>query len=519
MFNRTQKMLLAGVIGLVVGCETIDRARMAQKGVSDVARDVPVAYTNASPVRIDLKGLRFVNYVEFALTNRPSVETARLAVSNAVLAITSAKADRELQMDVSAGYSQATGNRTSHFSWHQSRGKFAGDISVDLLLVDFGRVDAAEKQARENLVAAQRDLADEEFAVFNEVAQSYFTLLRNDALLEVARTNELTHAEHLKQAEMLFSAGEAKKLDVLKARVDLSDARLATISASNDVLTASAEFLRALGLQSDRAARADVLKVAENCLEASKAELPMTHYSALDGLLLARTNAPALKVLRAKLRAASAEVDYRIADLMPKLTLSSAFSFADPVWNWSWAFNAVQSVIDGYRKRTAVDAAVVAMEAARVAVDDAEQKLSYDLSVATSTRDNARQSLETARVQVEQARENLETVVEQYKVGDASRIDFTDAASEFAAALGTRVKAFYAGELAEAELIRLTGLVPSIEQSGAKENPRPDEKPEPTSEKVKPQEKKVPSAPPLDDLMRPAGSRGVYREVNDAQMD
>jgi outer membrane protein TolC len=100
------------------------------------------------------------------------------------------------------------------------------------------------------------------------------------------------------------------------------------------------------------------------------------------------------------------------------------------------------------------------MESARLAVDEAEQTLSRDLAVAVATRDNARQSLETARVEVEQAKENLQTVIEQYRLGEASRVDFTDAAGSYASALGARVKAFYAGEIAEAELIRLTGHVP-----------------------------------------------------------
>jgi outer membrane protein TolC len=150
---------------------------------------------------------------------------------------------------------------------------------------------------------------------------------------------------------------------------------------------------------------------------------------------------------------------------MPKLSLSSAFTFADPAWNWSWGFSAIQTVLDGYRKRTAVDHAVVAMEAARLAVDEAEQTLSRDLAVAVATRDNAQQSLETARVEVEQAKENLETVIEQYKLGEASRVDFTDAAGSYASALGARVKAFYAGEIAEAALIRLTGAVPPRTES------------------------------------------------------
>ena len=246
---------------LACGCDTIKRARKAQAEVAWDAVDAgetpasqlraqrPATPNEATPKgeRVDLRGLRLVDYVAWAMNHRPSIEAAHLAVSNAVLELARVTSDRDLQVNLSSGFSQSTANRTSHFSWHQNRGKFSSDVSLDLLICDFGRIDARERQARENLVAAQRDLADEEFAVFNDVAQAYFTLLRNDALLEVARTNEFQYAEHLRQAESLFAEGEVKKLDVLKARVDLSDARLATINASNDVVTAGAAFIRALG--------------------------------------------------------------------------------------------------------------------------------------------------------------------------------------------------------------------------------------------------------------------------------
>ncbi len=460
----TRYLLAAAVLAAVAGCDTVKRARTAQKAMAAATNDVPADVSTTLP-RVNLLGAKFVDLVAFAMTNRPSLEIARLAVSNATLSVIEATSDRELQMSLAGGYSQSTANSDSHFSWHQRRGKGTADISFDILLVDFGRIDARERQAREDLVAAQRDLEEAEFKVFAEVAETYFLLLRNDALLEVAHTNEHQYAEHLRQAEQLHEAGEAQKLDVLKARVDLSDAKLGTINASNDVMTAGAEFLRALGLQADRANRADVLRVAKDTFAASaKHELPITHFRAEDCLMMARTNAPSLRALRARLRAASAEVDYAVADLMPKLSLSSAFSFTDPTWNWSWGFSAIQTVLDGYRKRTAVDHAVVEMEAARIAVDEAEQTLSRDLAVAVATRDNARQSLETARVEVEQAKENLQTVIEQYKLGEASRVDFTDAAGSYASALGARVKAFYAGEIAEAALIRLTGTVPPREE-------------------------------------------------------
>lgn len=446
----------AAAICALAGCSTVSRARRAQEAMVRFTNDVAGA---RAPARVNLLGSSLQDYVAFAAANRPNLEAARLAVSNAALELVSVSADRHLQMSLSGGYSQATAN-THEFSWHQKRGKGTADVSFDLLICDFGRIDARERAARENLVSAKRALAETELAVFDEVCQAYFALLRSDALLEVARTNEFMHAEHLRQAESLFGAGEAKKLDVLKARVDLSDARLETINASNNVVTAGAEFLRSLGLESDRAAREDVLGVSTNALEAMVGGLPATAYSATEALQIARTNSPALMVLRARLRASMADVDYAIADLMPKVTLSSAFSFVDPAWNWSWGFRAVQSVLDGLRKETAVDAAVVAMESARTAVEAAEQQLSCDLAVAAATRDNARQSLDTARVEVAQARENFENVMMQYRVGDASRLDFTDAASTLASALGARVKAFYAAEMAEGVLVRLTGLAP-----------------------------------------------------------
>jgi len=327
-----------------------------------------------------------------------------------------------------------------------------------LLLYDFGRLDAQEAEARENVVAAELAFAEMRLAAFNEVADAYFNLLKNDALLAVALTNEQQYAEHLSQAEILFSAGEAKNLDVLKARLDLSDAHLASITASNDVVTAGAELVRALGLDPDRAVRADLLLSAADAFTPPKRVLAATDFSAVKALADARVSSPALMVMRSKLRAASAKVDYAVADLLPSLSLSSAFSFADPTWNWSWGVSAAQSLFQGFRKTTAVDTAVVTMLTARSAIDGEEQALGYKLAVAVSVRDTARQSLETAKVQVAQAKENYDNVVEQYKVGEASRIDFTDAASSYASALGARVKAFYAGEIAEAALVKLTGL-------------------------------------------------------------
>lgn len=442
---------------LVAACSTIHRAEEAKNEVAD-ASEVKLSEPAS---RVNLRGYQLPDFVDFALTNREDVISAALTVEEKLLAIRTVESGKPFMphLTTSASYGQSTANRDSHFSWHNS-GRFSGSASLELLLLDFGRYDADYRSACEDLVAAEMTFAEMRLTVFEEVASTYFRLLRNDALLDVARTNEWECLHHLTQATNRFENGEAKLLDVLRARLDLSEAIQSRISASNNTVTAGAEFLRALGLSADRATREDVLEPLSNGLGATLKEFELSSFAVDEALAFARTNSPALMVKRAQLRAAMNDVDWAVSDLFPELKLSTSFNFVDPVWNWSWAFNAVQSIFLGWRKTTAVDAAVIRMRAARMDVEAKERDLSRDLALAIATRDDSVASLAAARTSVRQAYENLRVADEQYKLGDASRIDYTDAVADYAIALGKRVQAFYDGQYAEARILRLTGNEP-----------------------------------------------------------
>ena len=460
IFIRSSIVIFLFVVLVFAGCDTMDNANKAQLSVMDTASETEPSVPNDEEF-LDLTNFTLAEYVDFAMTNRPDVASSMWAISNATLKLTSITSGEYPLFDFGAGYSQSTHNGP-HFSWRQ-KGNADASFRMEFLLYDFGRLEAQELEARENIASADRDFCETLLKVFEEVTKAYFTLRQNDALLAVACTNEAQFADHLRQAETLFEAGETKNLDVLKARLDLSDARLATIVASNNVATAAADFIRTLGLESSNTERWDVMAPQEDRLAEPRRDLPVTDFNVFDAMDFARTNSPSIMMLRAKLRAASARVDYTVADLLPSLSLGANFSYADPAWNFGWSLDAVQSLFQGYRKTSAVDIAVVEMLAAQEAVFKAEQQLSYDLSVAIAQRDTASQSLANAEVQVMQAKENFDNVVAQYRVGEASRIDFTDAATAYSAAIGARVKAFYAGQIAEATLVRLMGIVVDYE--------------------------------------------------------
>ncbi len=104
------------------------------------------------------------------------------------------------------------------------------------------------------------------------------------------------------------------------------------------------------------------------------------------------------------------------------------------------------------------------MKSAAAALDGAEQKLSADIRLAVTRRDNAREFRRTVRASLKEVRTNLEVVRAQYAVGDASRVDCTEAITDYVEALGNRVSAFYRTQLAEANLFHLAGCDPIYDE-------------------------------------------------------
>ena len=466
--------MLAAFPAIVAGCSTIFEAREAQKEVADKGSGAEARPTE----RIDLRGSSLEKLVDFAMTNRPSVVSARLAVEEARLAMKTIAADAPLisstpwtapKLALGGGYSASSDASATRLGWH-TEGNASAALSLDLLIWDFGRHSAEMDAAAENVIAAEHQLVQEGYAVFSDVAIAYFRLLEADSLLEVAHTNEYEYAEHLRQAQDRLNAGEAQRLDVTRARLDLSQAKEKTVAASNLVVTSGAELMRALGIDAERGSRMDVLPPLAGSLSTVMRGFGPTGYSVDEAFSLARTNAPAMAIARARLRAASDRVDFAIADLLPSVSASASLNWTDPLWLWKWGLNASQTLFQGFRKTTAVDRAVVAMKSAAADVDEAEQKLSLEVELAVAERDNAAEALRTAWASVKAARENYETVKEQYREGDASRVDFTDAIGDCAEATGSCIKAFYRGQIAEAALFSIVGRVPQYQEEKITEN-------------------------------------------------
>lgn len=466
--NMKLNSLFALAAMFALGCSTIKEAREAQEALADKCSEDKAA--TILDEKVNLVGSSLEELVAYALDHRETLTKAALNVQDAHLAMKALRADAPLisstpwtapKVGLSASYGESSAPvHAKDFDGKLERGKLGAAVSLDLLVYDFGRHDAKLKAAAENVIAAEVALASARYDVFEEVTEAYFDLREARTLLAVAKASEEKLKLHLERAEKRYEAGESLKLDVTKAALDLSEAKDKVVAAENQVETSGAKILAALGIAADQARWTDVVEENESDFYRYVGAFNETTMTTEEGFELGCANYPAIRIARARLRAASDEVDYAVADLKPSLSLNASLNFSDPLWWWKWGVGASQNLFSGFRKTTAVDRAVVAMKSAASDVDRTEHELSLAISLAVAERDNARVAYETSEESVNNAQAYLILAEERYNVGDLSQVDFNDSVVDHETALGTRVKAYYRGQRAESKIFRLIGMLP-----------------------------------------------------------
>jgi outer membrane protein TolC len=378
---------------------------------------------------------------------------ASQAVESARIQCRITRAGRLPQVSASAAYNRRTQNSQGRSTSTEMQGSWSGSVGLDLLLYDFGRLDAEERQALESLVAAEEDLRAAELDVVYEVRSAFFELHRNTELYAVARETLQQYAEHLEEARVMVQVGTRRQYDATKAEVDWGNAALDLITVSNAVVTTQAQLNRALGL-----AEFPSYTIRHDTMP------PQPEPAVEELMRQARENAPSLAVLRARARAASAYVDQTVAELYPDLSLGSSFDVSARdfplTWNFSWAVRAAQDLFTGFRKTNRIRDAVVQLRTARSREAEAEQSLYQSLIGAVAQYKSARKRLEIAQMIERQAVENRDIVNEQYRVGVSSAIERTDAQVAVTQAQADVVRARYDEQASRARIAQLIGEPP-----------------------------------------------------------
>src|SRR5579862_5753404 len=252
------KRSLAVLAGLaLLGCADIDAANKVQDPESrrDGERTVPaesLGLGSGTRLTID-QGL------QIALKNNPNVAITRALVehSEAVLEEVNAgylpqiafSADYRWEKNGGAGNGTTVGSKIGPNSGIiQTNG---GNIGLTQMIYDFGRTNAARRQAYAQFSAAHTDLASAENDLVFNFRQAFFNVLKQDELVRVGEETVRQFEKHLEQVRGFVEAGTRQKYDLTKAQVDLGNAQLTLVKARTGLTVAKATLNNTLGLASD----------------------------------------------------------------------------------------------------------------------------------------------------------------------------------------------------------------------------------------------------------------------------
>lgn len=329
------------------------------------------------------------------------------------------------------------------------------DVRQTLFSFKLGKALEAARVARG---AGDQDVQRARQLTALDAIRAYNQLLFTMEQLRVIRTNVQSKQTHLDYARNRRAAGVATELEVLRAEVDLENARAEAIRAENEVTSARA-LLNTVMLRPTSApvVPTDTLAVVPSVVDFE---------AAVKEALAAR---PDLQLLRTQERVRSLLIDVTAADAKPSVDFSGSYGFAvrrpknlfDPDFSrWSAAINLRVPLFDGWRTAGRVAQARAQRNTVTQQITALENQVRLDVQSAFDALTLADRTIQAAELNVAQARRATEMTEANYKLGAATQLDVVDAQQSLRQAENIRNQALYIHANARATLRFVMGRDP-----------------------------------------------------------
>jgi outer membrane protein TolC len=332
-----------------------------------------------------------------------------------------------------------------------------GSVSVRQTLWSFSLGKAiraasyARHMGREGVERARQDVALRAIVAYN----AYLVAIER---AKVADEMVVQRERHLELAKNRRAAGVATDLEVLRFDVDLANARTELLRLRGAVDLARGD------LNAVMVAPTDAPIEPTDSLEFM--DLPADQPTVAQG---ARENRAELKAMAWSEKIYDEAIGIFQADSRPRLDLSATFgwsvretrNFFEPNYKkWNLALTLKVPLFDGWR--TAGRVAQARADRARIGQDKLELQTMIDLEAkqAVDRLRVARSVLQSAELNVSQARRALEMTEANYRLGAGTTLDVLDAQAALTQARMSRVEALWAHANARAGLRYVMGQNP-----------------------------------------------------------
>ncbi|MEO7933155.1 MAG: TolC family protein [Chthoniobacterales bacterium] len=334
------------------------------------------------------------------------------------------------------------------------------NFEVTQVIYSGGQVSAALRAARIAEDSAFYQLRNVVDQVIASVRQQFYTVLLNRALISVQEESVTLLQSQLRDQQNRFEAGTVPRFNVLRAEVELANARPALIRARNNYRTSQLQLAKLVGVSWPTTG--DLTPFPIKGLLTYDAQV----IDLQESIRLAMERRALLKVQRQSILSEVEQITVALAGYQPTINGNAGYqirnasgSLSDEVDGWFFGFSGNWNIFDGFATSGRVQQARARLESARVNYEDSVRQVELEVQTSYSSLIEGRELIESQQKAVEQAQEALRLARERFSAGAGTQLEVLDARVSLTQAQTTALQAVADYNSALAEFDRVTGSV------------------------------------------------------------
>jgi outer membrane protein TolC len=401
--------------------------------------------------------LTLAKCIDIALGKNPTIVASANAVDVSRSKVGEARSGYYPQLSASAGYGRTKVLSTSTSNNDTTAyNQYSGTLAANQTIFDFGKTLSSVSVSKYNLESSRSDLNATQNLIVLSVKQAYYTVLQAKRNRDVAADVIKQFQLHLDQAQGFYEVGTKAKIDVIKAQVDLSNAKLSLINTDNALKIAWINLDNAMGVpDSPEYAIEDNLEFQPYAITLEEATVK------------AFENRPDLKSIIAKRQAAEANLNLQRADYFPVVTGNASYSRIGTPENlpvgqspntWTAGVAVTFPIFSGFLTNYRVAEAKSNLYILRANEESVRQLLLLEVRQSYLNLQAAEASIGATELALKQAKENLDLANGRYAAGVGSPIEVSDAFTTYITAQANFTGALYNYKTAQANIEKATGM-------------------------------------------------------------
>jgi outer membrane protein len=399
--------------------------------------------------------------IETALRKNPTIIAATYGVDVSQSRVGEARSGYYPQLNASASYyriqpqpvSAQTATQPARRVAVDSYEQYTGTVSLNQNLIDFGKTSSQVDIAKYNAESSQSDLKTTQDSIILSLKQAYYGVLQAKRNRDVAADVIKQFQLHLDQAKGFYDVGTKARIDVIKAEVDLSNAKLSLINADNAFKIARVTLNNVMGVPDAKDYQ------IEDDLSIHKFTITLE-----DAATRAYANRPDLQSIIAKRQAAELNVGLARTGYYPVLSGNANYSWtSDHVssleQNHGWSAGVVLTVplFSGFLTSHQTAEAKANLYALKANEESVRQQILLDVRQAYLNLQAADASIATAELASQQAKENLDLANGRYAAGVGSPVEVSDAFATYVTAQANYTSSLSNYKIAQANIEKAMG--------------------------------------------------------------